>query len=144
MFNDRDLGILGAGAFFAVVSLFLPFPFVGKVVLGFLVLIGFMGIALLRLGPDRIPPEVWLMRRLRYARQTRYYVNQQEPSGRRQPKEKGARAGGKPTMRLHPVDLAWDEIGIYPLLTVLLGILGIYFLAWLKQGGANELAIWFQ
>lgn len=144
MFNDRDLGILGAGAFFAVVALFLPLPFVGKLVLGFLVLIGFMSIALLRLGPDRIPPEVWLMRRLRYARQTRYYVNQQEPSSRRQPKEKGARAVEKPALRLHPVDLAWDEIGIYPLLTVLLGILGIYFLAWLKQGGANELAIWFQ
>lgn len=142
MFNDRDLGILGAGAFLAVLSLFLPLPFVGKMVLGFLVLIGFMAVALLRLGPDRIPPEVWLMRRLRYARQTRYYVNQQEQTGRKQTKEKKTRE--MPVLRLHPVDLAWDEVGIYPLLTALLGVLGIYFLVWLKQGGADELAIWFQ
>jgi len=33
-------------------------------VTGFLVLVGFMALALLRLGPDRVPPEVWLMRRL--------------------------------------------------------------------------------
>jgi hypothetical protein len=55
MFNDRDLGILGAGALLAVVCLFLPFSFVGKVVTGFLVLVGFMALALLRLGPDRVP-----------------------------------------------------------------------------------------
>ena len=142
MFNDRDLGILGAGAFLAVLSLFLPLPFVGKMVLGFLILVGFMAVALLRLGPDRIPPEVWLMRRLRYARQTRYYVNQQKPSGKKQSKEK--KHWERPGLGLHPLDLAWDEIGIYPLLTALLGVLGIYFLVWLKQGGVDELAVWFQ
>ena len=77
MFNDRDLGILGAGALLAVLCLFLPFSFVGKVVVGFLVLVGFMALALLRLGPDRVPPEVWLTRRFRYSMQTRQYVNQQ-------------------------------------------------------------------
>ena len=41
MFNDRDLGILGAGALLAVLCLFLPLSFAGKVVIGFLVLIGF-------------------------------------------------------------------------------------------------------
>ena len=82
MFNDRDLGILGAGALLAVLCLFLPFSFVGKVVTGFLVLVGFMALALLRLGPDRVPPEVWLMRRFRYSMQTRQYVNQQTASRR--------------------------------------------------------------
>jgi len=53
MFNDRDLGILGGGALLAVLCLFLPLPFVGKMVIGFLVLVGFMALALLRLGPDR-------------------------------------------------------------------------------------------
>src|SRR5512143_3516362 len=77
MFNDRDLGILGAGALLAVLCLFLPLSFAGKVVIGFLVLVGFMALALLRLGPDRVPPEVWLMRRFRYSVQTRQYVNQQ-------------------------------------------------------------------
>ena len=77
MFNDRDLGILGAGALLAVLCLFLPLFFTGKVVIGFLVLVGFMALALLRLGPDRVPPEVWMMRRFRYSMQTRQYVNQQ-------------------------------------------------------------------
>ena len=77
MFNDRDLGILGAGALLAVLCLFLPLSFAGKVVIGFLVLIGFMALALLRLGPDRVPLEVWLTRRFRYSMQTKQYVNQQ-------------------------------------------------------------------
>ena len=85
MFNDRDLGILGAGALLAVLSLFLPLSFAGKVVVGFLVLVAFMALALLRLGPDRVPLEVWLMRRFRYSMQTRQYVNQQEATRRAQP-----------------------------------------------------------
>ena len=39
MFNNRDLGILGGGALLAVLCLFLPLSFVGKVVIGFLVLV---------------------------------------------------------------------------------------------------------
>jgi hypothetical protein len=160
MFNDRDLGILGGGALLAVLCLFLPLPFVGKVVIGFLVLVGFMALALLRLGPDRVPPEVWLMRRFRYAKGTRKYVNQQEPSTHKTQKEsepanqpRQAPAPGKAKAvpsasvslpSLHPVELAWNEIGVYPLLTALLGVVGVYFVVWLSQGGAAELALWFQ
>src|SRR3990172_11998559 len=97
MFNDRDLGILGAGALLAVLCLFLPFSFVGKVVIGFLVLVGFMALALLRLGPDRVPPEVWLMRRFRYAHQTRKYVNQQTASSRKTQTEPASQP--RPTSR---------------------------------------------
>ena len=46
-----------------------------------------------------------------------------------------------PTVR--PIDLAWNEVGVYPLLTVLLGVVGIYFAVWLANGGAQELAFWF-
>ena len=160
MFNDRDLGILGGGALLAVLCLFLPLPFVGKVVIGFLVLAGFMALALLRLGPDRVPPEIWLARRFRYANQTRKYVNQQEPSSRKVEKEPApySRSGQAPTSgkpkpapatptplpNFSPVDLAWNEIGVYPLLTALLGVVGVYFVVWLYQGGASELALWFQ
>ena len=154
MFNDRDLGILGAGALLAVVCLFLPFSFVGKVVTGFLVLVGFMALALLRLGPDRVPPEVWLMRRFRYSMQTRQYVNQQTAS-RRTEHEQGAHASTeRPTFErnapsftaslLRPIDLAWNEIGVYPLLTALLGVLGVYFAVWLANGGAEELSLLFR
>jgi hypothetical protein len=157
MFNDRDLGILGAGALLAVLSLFLPLSFAGKVVVGFLVLVAFMALALLRLGPDRVPLEVWLMRRFRYSMQTRQYVNQQEASRRAQPAststpsekksrspkaERPAPSISMPVMR--PLDLAWNEIGVYPLLTAFLAVVGMYFAVWLAQGGAQELSVWFQ
>jgi len=157
MFNDRDLGILGAGALLAVLSLFLPLSFAGKVVVGFLVLVAFMALALLRLGPDRVPPEVWLMRRFRYSMQTRQYVNQQEASRRTQPTPtpvqsekksrppKAERSAPIPSVPvLRPLDLAWNEIGVYPLLTAFLAVVGVYFAVWLAQGGAQELSVWFQ
>lgn len=157
MFNNRDLGILGTGALLAMLCLFLPLSFTGKVVIGFLVLIGFMALALLRLGPDRVPPEVWLMRRFRYSMQTRQYVNQQTASKKteadRSPRPKVERPSPKHeqpapvfdsnAVHTRPIDLAWNEVGIYPLLTVLLGVVGIYFAVWLANGGAQELAFWF-
>ena len=157
MFNDRDLGILGAGALLAVLCLFLPFSFAGKVVVGFLVLVGFMALALLRLGPDRVPPEVWLARRFRYSMQTRQYVNQQTATRRtesaqafqtQKPEHSTYHAPSfntndtQPVMR--PVDLAWNEVGVYPLLTALLGVVGVYFAVWLGKGGAEELSVWFR
>lgn len=161
MFNDRDLGILGAGALLAVLCLFLPFSFVGKVVVGFLVLVGFMALALLRLGPDHVPPEVWLTRRFRYSMQTRQYVNQQTATRKTEdaqqtPKQKPERPPFErehhtPSFNTHntqtvmrPVDLAWEEVGVYPLMTALLGVVGVYFAVWLANGGAEELALWFK
>ena len=155
MFNNRDIGILGAGAFLAVLCLFLPFSFVGKVVVGFLVLVGFMALALLRLGPDRVPPEVWLTRRFRYAMQTRQYVNQQTATRRAEPANTQRQESKRPVFDdhapsiatqavIHPVDLAWNEVGVYPLLTALLGVVGVYFAVWLANGGAEELSVWFR
>ena len=155
MFNDRDLGILGAGALLAVLCLFLPFSFAGKVVVGFLVLIGFMALALLRLGPDRVPLETWLTRRFRYSMQTRRYVNQQtatrktenvQPSPkqkRERPKIEHSTPSYSAPNVIRPIDLAWNEVGVYPLLTALLGVVGVYFAVWLAKGGAQELSIWF-
>ena len=161
MFNDRDLGILGAGALLAVLCLFLPFSFVGKVVVGFLVLVGFMALALLRLGPDRVPPEVWLTRRFRYSMQTRQYVNQQTATrktesvqeSQKQKPERPAFEHEHPAPSfntqntqtvMRPIDLAWEEVGVYPLLTALLGVVGMYFAVWLANGGAVELSLWFK
>ena len=150
MFNNRDLSILGGGALLAVLCLFLPLSFVGKVVVGFLVLVAFMALALLRLGPDRVPPETWLKRRFRYAMQTRQYVNQQTAT-RRNGSEDDSKQSSKrkaPSFTaetiLHPIDWAWDEVGIYPLLTAFLGVVGAYFSVWLANGGAEELSIWFR
>ena len=159
MFNDRDLGILGAGALLAILCLFLPLSFSGKVVIGFLVLVSFMALALLRLGPDRVPPEVWLTRRFRYSMQTRQYVNQQTATRKAEEKNRPKQKAQRPKMErerptpsykpdaagptVRPIDLAWNEVGVYPLLTVLLGVVGIYFAVWLANGGAQELSIWF-
>lgn len=157
MFNNRDLGILGTGALLAVLCLFLPLSFTGKVVIGFLVLVGFMALALLRLGPDRVPPEVWLMRRFRYSMQTRQYVNQQAASKKTEADASPRQKVERPSTRheqpapvfdsnavpTRPINLAWNEVGVYPLLTVLLGVVGIYFTVWLANGGAQELAFWF-
>jgi hypothetical protein len=160
MFNDRDLGVLGAGALLAVLCLILPLPLVGKIVLGLFVLVGFIVLALLRMGPDRIPLEAWLLRRLRFHLQARRYTYQQPGYShkhpwqlRRQPPQPGEKAPEpkpasptktpfSPTARsFHPVDLAVDEVGIYPLVTVFLTVTGIYFLVWLAQGGAAEIAL---
>ena len=160
MFNDRDLGILGAGALLAILCLFLPLSFTGKVVIGFLVLVGFMALALLRLGPDRVPLEVWLTRRFRYLMQTRQYVNQQtatrktdkvqappkqkrERAMKERPLTEGSASSFSTPSVFHPIDFAWNEVGVYPLLTALLGVVGVYFAVWLANGGAQELSIWF-
>ena len=151
MFNDRDLGILGGGALLAVLCLFLPFSFVGKIVVGFFVLILFMMLALLRLGPDRVPPEIWLKRRIRYGMDVRKYVNQREPSGvsvaAAQPQQ-AERPGFTPApaaaAQFQPLDLAWAEVGVYPLLTAFLAVVAVYFSVWLARGGADQLAIWFK
>jgi hypothetical protein len=34
-----------------------------------------------------------------------------------------------------------EEVGVYPLVTVLLTVIGIYFLVWLAQGGAAEISL---
>lgn len=150
MFNNRDLGILGFGALLAVLCLFLPLSFTGKVVIGFLVLVAFMALALLRLGPDRVPSEVWMQRRVRYAWKTRQYVNQQTETRRAEDTdasraERKEKHSSSDTQTIFmPVDFAWDEVGVYPLLTALLAVVGVYFSVWLANGGAEELSIWFQ
>ena len=74
MINDRDLGIIGAGAFLTVLCLLFKWPFVARVVVGLLVLVTFMIVALLRLGPDREPIEVHLTRWLNNLRSPRKFI----------------------------------------------------------------------
>ena len=99
------------------------------------------------------------MRRFRYAMQTRQYVNQQTATrktenpapSKKQPADRSTKQervtpallsdDAQPMIR--PVDLAWHEVGVYPLITVLLGVVGVYFAVWLAKGGAQELAFWF-
>ncbi len=146
MFNDRDLGIIGAGALAAVLCLFMPFSFVGKVVVGFLVLLLFMVAALLRLGPDRVPLEVWLMRKTRFAFGMRKYVNQREPSKLDKNRERQTPRPVENTADLNfrPLDLAWNEVGIYPLVSIFLTVVAVYFAFWLSRGGAQQISMYFR
>jgi hypothetical protein len=43
-----------------------------------------------------------------------------------------------------PLDLAWNEVGIYPLLTALLAVVGVYFAVWLARGGAEQIGFYFK
>lgn len=151
MFNNRDLALLGVGGLLAVLCLLLPFLFAGKVIAGGLVLVAFMVLALLRLGPDRVPLEVWLLRRIRYALGIRQFVHQQKSSTRVQPGQYAsspavAPARGAPQVAqasgFLPLDLAWSEVGVYPLMSVFLGVVGVYFVVWLARGGAQQIALW--
>lgn len=161
MFRDRDLFLLGCGALLSTLCLLLPLPFAGKLVAGVSTLVGFIALALLRLGPDRVPLEVWLLRRLRFwlsprrfvyhrpgwranffrtpsrRARTRGTVETQAPAAARPlwPPQTSLRRANKFAMAL-----ALPESGIYPLVTVLLAVLGAYFVAWLAQGGAEEIA----
>jgi len=161
MFNDRDLFILGSGGLLAVFALFLPFPLVGKMIAGVSVLVVFMLAALLRFGPDRVPLEEWLRRRIRFSARSQRFVFQQRESGcplgnhwqppvnqpapaPATPAPARSASSVKPRASLLPVDLAFDEIGIYPLVTVFMFVLGVYFVVWLANGGADEIVLLFR
>ena len=75
MFNDRDLTIMGTGAIAAVICLLIPsLGLVAKGIIAFMVLMIFMALALIRLGPDRVPMEVFLKRRIKFATQVRQHT----------------------------------------------------------------------
>ena len=89
-------------------------------------------------------------RRFRYSMQTRQYVNQQtatrktesaqafqtqKPERQTFEREQHAPSFDAYTAQtiMRPVDLAWNEVGVYPLLTALLGVVGVYFAVWLGE-----------
>jgi hypothetical protein len=165
MINDRDLGIIGAGAFLTVLCLLFQWPFVVRVVVGMLVLVTFMIVALLRLGPDREPIEVHLTRWLNNLRSPRKFIlgggqasSKTVPPPRSQaaaanvpppgpqvpfPKRSTAGTSGA-AISMKPVTFAWEEVGIYRLVTVLLAVVGIYFIFWLVQGGTQQIGHWMR
>ena len=174
MINDRDLGIIGAGAFLTVLCLLFNWPFMARVVVGLLVLVTFMIVALLRLGPDREPIEVHLIRLFNNLRSPRKFIlGGGRASSKKVPPPRAhteapiapvqAEAASIPSpvpqvpiprisvtgvstaaISLKPVTFAWEEIGIYRLVSVLLAVVGIYFIFWLVQGGAQQIGHWMR
>ena len=152
MFKDRDLFIIGLGALLAVFCLLLPFSFAVRVFAGFAVLIGFMVLALVRLGPDRVPAEEWLRRLLRYRLRARRYTYQRpgyrpprvlpqaEPKPAPKPQPAPAPAPARNVPAAGPVGFAVEADRVYHLAGALLFVVAAYFLAWLVQGGAVQIA----
>jgi hypothetical protein len=152
MFLGRDAFWLGLGAVFALIALFIPLPFFARLTIGILFLVLGMTIALMRVGPDRLPPEQWLIRRLRYLRAVRQYTyyKPQSPSPSPppppapEPPPPAPAPSSMPSFSFKPVQWAWDDVGYSSLITIALAVLGVYLVVWLYQGGAAEIASLFK
>jgi hypothetical protein len=161
--NDRDLGIVGVGAFLTVLCLLIDWPFVLRIVTGLLILVVFMIVALMRVGPDRVTLEEFMARRLRSSLRPRRFSYRGQGTGPASaaphgvvftqpaslPIDSSPALVGTPVQvdRLsipvsRPVAFAWEEVGVYRLVTVWLGVIGLYFIYWLTQGGTQELGRW--
>jgi hypothetical protein len=176
--GDRELTIIGAGAFLAVLCLLFKWPFAARVVVALLILIGTTIYALTRIGEDKYKIEEWLSYRFdKKIRPLKYTFKSDEQPGRKaagdsvpavplhapprvNPVLEKPAPGAVMQVPLSPVDvpkpasglatparspvqaavtIAWEEIGIYRLVTIWLVVVGLYFMYWLYQGGTAEI-----
>jgi len=141
MFNDRDLGILGAGALGAILCLMLPWSFGAKVTVAVLILVVFMALAFVRLGGDRLTLEQYLKRQLVFAFQPRRYSY--FPKAARSNEAKPGVESARPVAR--PIAFKLDDTGLYWLMTVWLIVIGAYVLYWAYfLDGAKDAAFWIE
>ena len=141
MFNDRDLGILGAGALGAILCLMLPWSFGAKVTVAVLILVIFMALAFVRLGGDRLTLEQYLKRQLVFAFQPRRYSY--FPKAAKSNEAKPGVASSRP--RIIPIAFKLNDTGLYWLMTVWLVVIGAYVLYWAHfLGGAKDAAFWIE
>ena len=161
--NDRDLGIIGAGAFLTVLCLLFNWPFVFRIVIGLLILVVFMIVALMRLGPDRVTLEEFMGRRFRSSIRPRRFSYRSQGTGGAGATPQGVVFTQTASVPIDPspamivtrvqvvghqvpvsrlIAFAWEEVGVYRLVTVWLGVIGLYFIYWLTQGGTQELGRW--
>jgi hypothetical protein len=140
MFNDRDLTIMGVGAIAAVICLLIPsLGLVAKGIIAFVVLMIFMALALIRLGPDRVPMETFLKRRIKFATQIRQHTYH----GGRDTAIPSAHIP-KTSSHFRPLSLQLDDSNIYWVVSIWLAVIGIYFVIWLQNGGAEEISFWIK
>lgn len=141
MFNDRDLTIMGLGAIAAVICLLIPsLGLVLKGVIAFIVLISFMAVALVRMGPDRVPLEIFLKRRIKFATQVHRYTYH----GEHHLEKPAPLSAPRPAQQFRPVALQLDSSNVYWVVTIWLGVIGLYFVIWLQKGGAEEISFWLR
>jgi hypothetical protein len=150
MFNDRDIAVIGIGAFASVLCLLLPVPFPWKIGIGFIVLAAAMVAALIRLGRDRLTLEEYLFRRIRFRLRPKLWTFRNrdmpaQPGPWRKsapPREvRQVQPEPVPAYRPVPVAVAWrmDGVRAERLASLLMIVVGAYFLYWLRTGGAAVL-----
>lgn len=143
MFNDRDLGILGAGALGAILCLMLPWSFGAKVTVAVLILVIFMALAFVRLGGDRLTLEQHLKRQLVFAFQPRRYSYFPKAAKSNVSPAKPGVESARPAMS--PIAFKLNDTGLYWLMTVWLVVIGAYVVYWAYfLGGAKDAAFWVE
>lgn len=157
MHEDRDLLVIGLGAAAAVLTLLLPLPFGARALAAFFVMGAALILAFLRLGPDRLPAEVLLARRLRFRWTPRRRVYMRGPAEARPfpaPKEPAERPAAAPAPR--PARPALPRPALSVSFSVeadeaawavraALGVAGAYFAWWLAvEGGARSIALFLK
>lgn len=141
MFNDRDLGILGAGALGAILCLMLPWSFGAKVTVAVLILVAFMALAFVRLGGDRLTLEQYLRRQLVFAFQPRRYSY--FPKAAKSNDSKPGVESARPA--IIPIAFNLNDTGLYWLMTVWLIVIGAYVVYWAYfLDGATDAAFWVE
>lgn len=150
MFNDRDIAVIGIGAFASVLCLLLPVSFPWKVGIGFTVLAAAMVAALIRLGRDRLTLEEYLIRRVRFRLRPKLWTFRNRdmparpgpwrksiPPREERPVQSEPASARGPV----PVAVAWRLEGVRAerLASLLMIVVGLYFLDWLRTGGAAVL-----
>lgn len=141
MFNDRDLGILGAGALGAILCLMLPWSFGVKVTVAVLILVIFMALAFVRLGGDRLTLEQHLKRQLLFAFQPRRYSY--FPKAAKSNATKPDTISARPA--ISPIAFKLNDTGLYWLMTAWLVVIGAYVVYWAYfLDGAKDAAFWIE
>ncbi len=155
MGEDRDLAVIGAGAGLAILALLLPLPFGVRGLIAFFLMGLALILAFLRLGPDRLPAEVLLWRRLRYRRTPRRRVYMRGPAEARPfpaLKEKEGRPAPppappppRPAFPRPAISFSVEADEATWAVRAALGVAGAYFAWWLAvEGGARSLALFLK
>ena len=100
-------------------------------------------LALARFGPDRVPLEVYVRRRIAWSRSARRYsyVPPTSPPPVEMPRSAPASPSPRPAFR--PITWTPDASAAYGAATALALIAAGYFLIWIQAGGATKLAeVW--
>jgi hypothetical protein len=143
MFNDRDLGVLGGGAFGAILCLMLPWSFAAKVSVAVALLIISMALAFARFGADRLTLEQHLKRQLVFRFQPRRYSYFRKGESIKSPAMPASNTARRPI--IGSISFHLDETGLYWLMTAWLAVIGSYVVYWAQHlGGMKQAAFWIQ